>query len=192
MKWTKEIIENITQKLNDESLTRKEIADEYGLTWEQLKAVIRRHKISYSKTQRTGYTYVCKHCGKEFDDKCKLAGHSTTCEKNPKYDENTENLNKGRKLGKAFSTKEAHKLLRCEYCGKEVHGIGCLVRHQMWCEKNPNRTKETFEYIEKSRQQLKEGRNRRKELGVPSWNRGLTAKDSEIIRESTEKKEKIL
>ena len=27
--------------------------------------------------------YKCKHCGKEFDNRYKLTGHSTYCEKKP-------------------------------------------------------------------------------------------------------------
>ena len=42
--------------------------------------------------------YKCKHCGKEFSDRYKLTGHSTWCEKNPKFskEDRLRNLSKAR------------------------------------------------------------------------------------------------
>ena len=41
--------------------------------------------------------YLCKYCGKEFETKQQLGGHSTYCEKNPKKQTNLEKLGVCRK-----------------------------------------------------------------------------------------------
>ena len=37
--------------------------------------------------------YKCKHCGQEFETKYQLSGHSTRCEKNPRYQHNCKVCN---------------------------------------------------------------------------------------------------
>lgn len=79
--------------------------------------------------------YKCKHCGKEFEDKRKLAGHSTFCKKNPKYNENTKRLKENReKIHHIHKNNHFH----CQYCDKEIANKGCLVLHERSCRKNPN------------------------------------------------------
>ena len=62
-------------------------------------------------------TYYCKYCGKEFNDKRKLAGHVTYCPQNPKLKEHLENLNEARKNIKRH---ECNGNYVCQYCGKII------------------------------------------------------------------------
>ena len=109
--------------------------------------------------------YKCKHCGKEFDNKYKLSGHSTFCKKNPKYNNNIEKLSENRNKHK--STYESQHL-HCQYCNKEVANKGCLVRHENSCMLNPNiekpikvkENKKSFKFSEESKQKISEGRKK--------------------------------
>lgn len=51
--------------------------------------------------------YVCENCGKEFDNKNAIGGHSTYC--------NTDDL-------------------ECEYCGETFKGHGGLANHEEACK----------------------------------------------------------
>lgn len=183
-KYTNEFISEISQKLNDDNLTRKEIIEEYGFSsWEQLKDFARKHNISYSKTQPTGFIYKCKYCEKEFTDRRALAGHTTMCAKNPKQAEHLKNLEKARQ--NIVSSPVAHNVMKCEYCGKEVHGAGCLARHKIWCKKNPNRGEWEDEYIKRSEKLLEHAR--KKLAGKASWNRGETKFTNKSLLEASKK-----
>lgn len=48
---------------------------------------------------------------------------------------------------------------KCKYCGKEINNKGCLVLHEKYCEKNPNRT------ISKTQSIREERNSRRDEFG---------------------------
>lgn len=118
--------------------------------------------------------YNCKWCGKEFDDKRKLAGHSTFCKKNPKYKNNISILNSNRKLVKQQD-------FYCTYCNKAIRNKGCLVLHETHCYNNPNRliTKTSL---------LKEDRNnRRDDNGKVTWSR----KHSDETKQKISNKRKI-
>ena len=78
----------------------------------------------------------CKYCGKEFDNKQKLGGHTTKCKLNPNYEKNKKQLEEARK-----NINRENKHLHCQYCNKEIANEGCLKIHETACEKNPNRQK---------------------------------------------------
>ena len=80
--------------------------------------------------------YACKYCGKEFNTKQQLAGHTTFCELNPNKQNNLEKLKNIRNSKKHV---KPSTLYYCEFCGKPIHNKGCLVLHERTCIKNPNR-----------------------------------------------------
>lgn len=84
--------------------------------------------------------YKCKHCGKEFDNKYKLTGHSTYCEKNPKRDHNIKQIAIARSQNQHKNLR-VNKHLHCKFCDKEVSNEACLAIHEKACEKNPNKVK---------------------------------------------------
>lgn len=82
--------------------------------------------------------YKCKHCGKEFEDRYELTGHSTHCKMNPNYENNrlksTQNVNKRKEKVINIDIE-----FICQFCGKKVGNKGCLVIHEKYCFNNPNR-----------------------------------------------------
>ncbi len=61
--------------------------------------------------------YKCKYCGKEFESKQKLGGHSIRCENNP-----------------------ANQVVYyCTFCNKEFTCLSGLHRHEKSCKNNPAR-----------------------------------------------------
>lgn len=118
--------------------------------------------------------YTCKYCGKEFETKQQLGGHSTYCEKNPKKQVNLENLNKIRNSKKHI---KSSIIYYCEFCGKPIHNKGCLVLHERTCIKNPNRI------ISKTAEN-KERRELNKELGIK---RTLSNEHKQKIREGLQR-----
>lgn len=117
--------------------------------------------------------YKCKHCGKEFDNKYKLSGHSTFCKKNPKYQNNTEKLSENRKKISHY-TESQH--LHCQYCNKEIANKGCLALHERSCELNPNRVKVKYGSYDLTKPRI----------GHPCKWKGKTKYNDEIIRKRTE------
>ena len=79
--------------------------------------------------------FVCKYCGQEFDNIYKMRGHIPFCDKNPNYENNLQKLAKNRQKIKHNFNKD---ICKCQYCGKEVKGRGCLVLHEKRCKQNPN------------------------------------------------------
>jgi len=79
-------------------------------------------------------TYICKYCGKEFDNYYKLGGHQVQCKENPNHFQAVEQLNLARK-----NISKENKHLHCKYCNKEVANEGCLVLHERHCKENPDR-----------------------------------------------------
>ena len=82
-------------------------------------------------------TYICKYCGKVFDNPYKLGGHITRCKLNPNYEINKIKCKNFKCNFKGTQNKEK-KLYICLYCGKEVGNKGCLVMHEQRCKSNPN------------------------------------------------------
>ena len=120
---------------------------------------------------------TCKYCAKEFETKQKLGGHILHCTLNPNYDKSLKQLQEARKNINNINKEKQH--LYCQYCGKEVGNKGCLVIHEKACEKNPNR--------EKCPNRIGNGGNSK---GHKIWNKNLTIKDSESIRNILETKRK--
>lgn len=82
--------------------------------------------------------YTCKYCGKEFETKQQLGGHSTYCEKNPKKLVNLENLANSRK--NINYANQHNKKYFCKFCNKEIPNAGCLALHERSCKYNPYRS----------------------------------------------------
>ena len=80
--------------------------------------------------------FVCKFCGQNFDNSYKYRGHIPFCDKNPNYENNLQKLAKNRE--KIKHSKKSQDICKCQYCGKEVRGNGCLVLHEKRCKQNPN------------------------------------------------------
>lgn len=134
--------------------------------------------INEEETQKKVYT--CRYCGKEFDNKHKLAGHVTYCEKNPKYTEHLENLKNARKNIKNKFKKEDEPCV-CKYCGKLTHNKGACAIHEGACEKNPNRKKHPNRVG-----------NGGKANGHSAWNKGKTAlTDERVLKQAESRKNSI-
>ena len=105
--------------------------------------------------------YTCKYCGKEFETKEQLGGHSTYCEKNPKKLVNLEILANSRK--NINYTKKHNKKYFCKFCNKEISNAGCLTLHERSCKHNPHRIiseKQLKKELDKARIELN------KKLGI--------------------------
>lgn len=116
--------------------------------------------------------YKCRHCGKEFDDKRKLAGHSTHCKLNPKYEHNMACLAEARSHiqkrtdnQRKYSYKE--DIQHCQYCGKECHNKNSLSNHERLCKLNPNKVESNL--------------NNFMHYGHKAWNKGLTKDTDERV-----------
>ena len=118
----------------------------------------------------------CKYCGKEFENKCKLAGHVTTCKQNPNYLNNSKNLEKGRIL---LHKKKEKQIFHCKFCGKETHNKGACAVHENACKKNPNRKPHP-------------NGDRTYAEGRVAWNKGKTAlTDERILKSCNTRKERL-
>ncbi len=82
--------------------------------------------------------YQCKYCKSSFDEKNKLAGHTTWCELNPKKDNNLLNLNENRSELSALLKEDYEK--ECKWC-KQILRLtrSKYLNHVRWCKDNPNR-----------------------------------------------------
>ena len=114
--------------------------------------------------------FRCKYCGKEFENKYKMGGHIPLCSKNPNYENNLKKLAKNRE--KIKDSKKCQSICKCQYCGKEVKGNGCLVLHERRCKQNPNyksteiqqkkeekrKNKQPFHWTEEQKKNLSEKR----------------------------------
>ena len=122
--------------------------------------------------------YKCKHCGKEFSDRYKLAGHSTWCEKNPKFlkEDRLKSLSKARSHIDLDKKKKDNTELICQYCGKICIGKNSLINHERLCKDNPHKQMSSFiSYNEKKEH---------------AWNKGLSAKNNISIRNQSEQLKK--
>lgn len=125
--------------------------------------------------------YVCKHCGKIFDDKRKLAGHSTYCSNNPNLREHLKNLENARKNISHYKFSNLNEKHICKFCGKAVSNVGCLTIHEKSCEKNPNR--------EKCLNRIGNGGATK---GHTIWNKGKTMFEDECILKQSLSRRKSL
>ena len=128
--------------------------------------------------------YKCKYCGKEFESKQKLGGHSSRCKDNPSnqkvyncifcYKEfnNLSGLHRHEKQCKSNpnGVSEKHKVaitsinrddLFCKFCGKQCKNENSLRNHERMCTQNPD-------------QSYREKFNTKNNIGHSAWNKGLT------------------
>lgn len=115
--------------------------------------------------------YKCKHCGKEFENRYQLTGHSTNCKMNPNYERNkiqsTKNVNSGRKrLGTNKYIKDLTEY-HCQYCNKVCIGKISLTQHEIRCKNNPNRV-ELSPICKK---------------GNIAWNKGLSSSSDDRVKQ---------
>lgn len=114
--------------------------------------------------------YCCKHCGKEFESRYQLAGHSTHCVKNPNYERNLVNSNNL----PAILSRQKKENFTCKWCGKSLYTTKSgFTFHKNRCKENPNR-------------KIHPG-NHGKTVGYTAWNKGLTAITSESVKRASEK-----
>ena len=115
--------------------------------------------------------YKCKHCGKEFESKTKLGGHTVRCEKNPNSAKNKKAIAESHKHLNTSSLKykqynDTENTYKCCYCGKECCGQNSLKQHEIRCKENPNKL---VYFIP--------GFNNK---GRTPWNKGLTSDDERV------------
>ena len=124
--------------------------------------------------------YTCKYCGKEFDNRYKLTGHSTHCKENPNYEHNKENCNNFKKYNYNNNYNKENLKCRkdlipqdcyCQYCNKHCHNLNSLRNHERLCKNNPNKAVSGFiNYNNEIHLGLRKGTNnyiKAKQLGLP-------------------------
>lgn len=129
--------------------------------------------------------FICKYCGKEFENKAKLGGHSTYCINNPNRENNLIKL----KLARSnidYKNLKNNKFI-CQYCNKEVGNKGCLVLHEKSCENNPDK----FISITKKKLIEKKERKKRSPNKFPSPNKGKKM-SAEFCKKISEARKKYL
>lgn len=124
--------------------------------------------------------FHCRYCGKEFNNKYKLAGHVTYCEKNPNLDKHLENLKNARKNVNYKNINKSNTYF-CKYCGKIVSNAGCLAIHEKACNLNPNKVKCPN----------RKG-NGGRENGYEAWNKGKTMFTDERVLKQAQNRRKNL
>lgn len=121
--------------------------------------------------------YKCKHCGKEFENKSKLGGHSVRCEKNPNAAKNKKAIAEAHKHTDKSSLKyrQYHDnsiVYNCQYCGKECYGQNSLKQHEIRCAANPDKISYYIPGFAKK--------------GKPAWNKGLTKETDERVNKTSQ------
>ena len=120
--------------------------------------------------------YKCKHCGKEFEDRYKLTGHSTHCKMNPNYERNilqsTKNVNSGNKNKREKYLKDKVEYY-CQYCNKKCVGKNSLKNHENRCNKNPNKKVLNYNNLEKYNEEVKNGLHKHTNQYIKSIKLGL-------------------
>ena len=166
--WKKEK-ENLERLINVEHIPFIRIAELYGLkSGKNIKRAAKSLGIKVEERkpwdvyENDGIVYKCKYCGKPFTNKFKLGGHVTHCKENPNFEYNLQTIVKAREYIKEDNC-FSHEICQCRYCGKEVHGEGCLAIHEKSCQLNPNREKNPN----------RKG-NGGAEAGHVAWNKGKT------------------
>ena len=139
--------------------------------------------------------YKCKYCGKEFESKQKLGGHSIRCDNNPanqvvyyctfcnkeftclsglhRHEKSCKNnparIVEKHKSPRLNNNNDIFVNLFCRFCGKQCKNENSLRSHERMCPQNPDKTY----------------RNKFNTLGCPSWNTGLTKEtDSRLLKAS--------
>lgn len=119
--------------------------------------------------------YICKYCGREFDNRFKLNGHICWCKSNPNA--------KGKCNFNSESSKEKMRLLNenrddlfCQYCGKQCKNLNSLKQHEVRCKKNPNAISVRDNFSE---YRLRCQSNNL--LCIP-WNKGLTKDTDDRVK----------
>lgn len=169
--------ENILQMIS-EGKKYNEIAKYYGYkrTNNFKIAAIKNGIIPDKNGKYQEITFKCKFCGKEFENSQKLGGHTTYCEKNPNIEKNLDNLKIARE-NVDIEKRCTHEKMKCSFCGKEVHGKGCLVLHEKHCKSNPNYVPKVVTSKGKSH---------------VAWNKGKTMMSDKRILDATEKRKKSI
>jgi hypothetical protein len=82
--------------------------------------------------------YICKYCGKEFENQRAYASHTGKCRSNPNREKSLKHLEYARSCieGRNGNQKEIYY---CQYCGKECFGKNSLVQHEVRCKNNPEK-----------------------------------------------------
>lgn len=183
----KEEKENLERLINIEHVPFIRIAELYGLKdGNNIKRVALSLGINVEERkpwdiyESDNIVYTCKYCGQSFTNKFKLGGHVTHCKDNPNFEHNSQTINTARKhIDKGNLS--GHELCQCRYCGKEVHGNGCLAIHEKSCQSNPNREKNPN----------RKG-NGGSSAGHTIWNKGKTMlTDERVLKYVTTKKQRI-
>jgi len=100
------------------------------------------------------YMYKCKYCGREFESKTQLGGHTGFCKLNPNREQNLKILNFNRAH---IDYKNIHNIIcNCKYCGKTCGNKGALIRHENNCCDNPFITPSKSALYKKDKQYRKE------------------------------------
>lgn len=106
--------------------------------------------------------YSCKHCGKEFEKKQKLGGHSRTCQLNPRYQENLQQLAVARSQ---ISFKDREKV-QCDFCDKSYTSSAMNLHVWQYHGEGIEKHDPAIGYKNGTRQ---------------GWNKGLTKETDERI-----------
>jgi hypothetical protein len=81
--------------------------------------------------------YICKYCGREFENRFKLNGHVCWCKSNPNANGKCNfNSKTGKKKMSLFN--ESRDDLFCQHCGKQCKNLNSLTQHEVRCKQNPN------------------------------------------------------
>ena len=93
--------------------------------------------------------YICKYCGKEFDNSHKLGGHIIKCKLNPNYQQYIKNWKISYKNNllnhnEEFLNFNDQQQCFCKYCNKECKSLNSLKQHECRCKNNPNKIDLTY------------------------------------------------
>ena len=124
--------------------------------------------------------YICKYCGKEFENRFKLNGHICWCKNNPNA-KGKSNFNSKSGKEKRKSLNENRDDLFCQYCGKQCKNLNSLKQHEVRCKQNPNRIlvkDNLYEYRLQHQSDMS--------TFIP-WNKGLTKDTNESIKSQGER-----
>lgn len=138
--------------------------------------------------------YSCKYCGKEFESKHSLCGHTTRCKENPKNkitykckfcdreftslsglhrheNQCSSNPNCVKEVYIPYSKNTVDKELFCNFCNKLCKNLNSLRQHEIRCKNNPNKIDTSNSFGNKS---------------TPAWNKGLTKETDIRVRHASE------
>lgn len=121
--------------------------------------------------------YICKYCGKEFENRFKLNGHICWCKSNPNA-KGKSNFNSKSGKEKRKSLNENRDDLFCQYCGKQCKNLNSLKQHEVRCKKNP--------YSILVKDNLYEYRLKLQSGDETVWNKGLTKETDERVKNQGE------